>query len=507
MPLNGTLGPSGWEMTELGPNLLTPSQVAAVADMVAGDWNDTIVCLGDSITARSNVVVTVTSYAQGTSLIAWAAALLSGAFRWINAGVSGDTTTQMLARYAADVATQEGHWVHVLGGGNDVSADVASATIIANLAAIIALARAEGRRVILGTIYPFTSHTTAARLASIATVNAWVRAQGVASDVIVADYYSAMVDQSGALRTGMLVSDNIHPSIQGASVMGRVLASALTGHVGPVSHILSSTQTDGDNSCQNGCMSGNNASGANGWSVAGGVTGNGPRGWAATCTGLIAATASKQTRTGNAMAADFARIAITTSGVDDSYVRLERAVNYRIWSSSGTANTVRRFYVPSTGCQYDVLVDGTLSATDLTATWPTAVGARFTDGTATLICIQPVVPGSVLRLAVECNISGVSVGQVHPEAMLFCRNTAAATVCNTIGLATAGVATDGTAALSSESGSGLVIQTNPMTVPETFDLAGATSSAGPAVVVRLHLYVRNSALATVDWGRATVRVS
>jgi lysophospholipase L1-like esterase len=499
---------SGIRITATGtePDGMTAAQFAQTKAMVSAAWNDTMVGLGDSLTARSNVASGGAQNAQGTSFLAWAAALMGAAFTWLNAGISGNTTAQMLARYATDVTPLSGRWLHLLGGGNDVSADVSASAIIANLTQIIALAKGEGRQIVLGTIYPFTSHTTTARRAAIAGVNAWIRAQGAAGTVIVADYYSAMVDQAGAIRSGLLVSDAIHPSIQGASVMGRALASALTARVGPRTHILSASQLDADNACQNGCMSGANASGANGWSVAGGVTGTGPRGWSVTSTGAIVAVASKQARTGNASAADFARVAITTSGVDDSYVRYERAVNYRVWSSSGTANTVRRFYVPATGAQYDVLVDGSLSATDLTATWPTDIGATFTDGTATLMCVQPIVPGSVLRMAVECNISGVSVGQVHPEVMVFCRNTAAATVCNTLGLATAGVAVDAAAALVSESGSGLVIETNDVTVPATFDLAGATSAAGPSIVVRLNLYVRNSALATIDWGRATVRV-
>ena len=122
------------------------------------------------------------------------------------------------------------------------------------------------------------------------------------------------------------------------------------------------------------------------------------------------------------------------------------------------------------------------------------------------MCVQPIVPGSVARLAVECNISGVSVGQVHPEAMVFFRNTAASIIANTLTLANAGAATDGAAAQASESGAGLVMETNDITIPAGFDLAGTTSGAGPAFTVRLSLYVRNSALATVDWGRATVRI-
>lgn len=492
--------------------MLSAAEVAATRALVSGAGNplNTMICHGDSLTARLNTPSGAGAVALATSFLAWACARLGGALRCLSAGVSGNTTAQMLARYPTDVAPVQARWLHVLGGGNDVTGITTAAqiaTTINNLAAIIALARAESRVVVLGTIYPFGSHTTAIQSAAIQQINAWVRRQA-SEGVRVADYYAAMVDQSGAVRSGYYwPGDTIHPSPLGASAMANALVAAMANTLPARQHMLSSSLWDADNACRYGGMVGNNANGVAGWAVAGGVTGNGPSYWTGSSSGAIVAAASKQARPATVPAADYARLAITTSGVDDSYVRLEIGLNMRVWSANGTANGIRRFYVPSTGCQYDVLVAGALAATDQTSTWPTDIGAVFTAGTATLMCVPPLVIGSTLRLAVECVVSGVSVGQVLPEAVMIVRNTAAATLAVGASLQNGLVATDGAAPLASDIATSMVLETPDIIIPAGWDLAGATSAAGPSLTVRLNLYVRNSALATVDWGRATVRVA
>lgn len=481
-----------------------PTVLQATA-LLGNTGQNLVVALGDSITARCDTASAGAQTALSTSFIAWGSAYLAGRVQWKSAGVSGNTTAQMLARYATDVTPYPSRWLSLFGGGNDIAADITSATIIANLGAILTLAFSEGRTVLLGTVYPFGSFTTTARRGVLARVNQWVRQQ--ASDrVIVVDYYGSMVDASGVIRTSYLV-DTIHPTPLGASIMGRLLSAALTTLLPPLPNLLSSSQWDADNTFSAGQMVGDFASGVSSFSVGAGVTGTGPRGWGWTRGGAaIVATVSKAARSGGIIAADFARGEITTTGANDDYLRLERAINFRLWSSGGTANTIRRFYVPGTGAQYEVLVDGAFAAgADPTAAWPQNIGDIFVDGSATLICVPPIVIGSILKLSVECNISSVSVGLVQPEAIVLVRTNAAVTIC--VASSMGYDAASGTMPAAAESGAGLVLCTpESPPVPSTFDLAATSASAGPALVVRLNLYVRNSALATVDWGRATVRV-
>lgn len=471
--------------------------------LVLGAGNQQIVAVGDSLTERYELVSGANLVGQSTSFLQWALAFLGQRLVGFARGVSGATTTQVLARWAADVSSFRPAWIHLLAGGNDISADVPASTIITNLTSMISLARSQGARVIVGTLYPFTTHNTAARRQTLYQVNAWIRS--LASDSVrVVDYHAAMVDAAGAVRSGMLVADNIHPSARGASIMGRVLAAVLAD-LPPRLQALASSAYDADQGVPCGELAGNHASGASNFTAGTGMTGTGPRGWTWSRTGAaLAATVSKQARSGNSYATDFARGAITTSGADYDVLRFERLVAYRLWSSGGTANSVRRFYVPSTGAQYDVLVDGAFAAgADPTAGWPTTPGAVFTDGTATLICITPLVSGSTVRLMAECNISSVSVGQVHPAINASFLNTAGSTLGTVHGM----YHDSGNAVmeLAEEASAGLVIGSPLYTVPAGFDLESTTTAAGPILRVRLEVSVIGSALATVDWGRVTMR--
>lgn len=463
----------------------------------AGKPQGLLVSVGDSLTARFDQPVSANVIGQSTSFMSWGAALLGQRVLPFAKGVIGNTTQQILDRWAADVTPLSPVWVHILCGGNDITTDVSADTITANLQTMIDLARTVGAKVVIGTLYPFSAHTTAARRQSLHQVNAWIRGQ--ASDSVrVADYHAAMVNGLGAIRSDMLIADAIHPSARGASIMGRVLAAVLDD-LPPRLQALAASSFDGDQGVTCGDMAGTSAA------AGAGMTGSQPRGWAWSRTGAaLAATVSKQARADNLLGSDLARGVITTSGTDYDVLRLERLVTYRRWSSGGSANSVRRFYVPSTGAQYDVVVDGNFaSGADPTAGWPTTTGAVFADGTATLICITPLVSGSTVRLMAECAISGVSVGQVQP--------TITASFLNTAGSAIGAVQSmyhdsgNGSAPLADEVSAGLVLGTALYTVPPGFDLDLTTTAAGPSLRVRLDLAVINGALATVDWGRATMR--
>lgn len=472
---------------------------AAVSALVSqyGKPQGLFVSVGDSLTARYDQTSGANVIGQSTSFMSWAAAFLGQRVLAFAKGVSGNTTQQVLDRWATDVTPLAPAWVHILCGGNDITADVATATIIANLSQMVTLARSTGANVVIGTLYPFSAHTTAARRHSLHQVNAWIRAQANES-VRVADYHAAMVDGLGAIRTNVLVADAIHPSARGASIMGRVLAAVLPD-LPPRQQALAASSFDGDQGVTCGDMAGTGAAAGTG------MTGNQPRGWTWSRTGAaILATVSKQARSDNLLGSDMARGVITTSGADYDVLRLERLVTYRLWSSGGTANSVRRFYVPSTGAQYDVVVDGNFAAgADPTAGWSTTPGAVFTDGTATLICITPLVSGSTVRLMAECAISSVSVGQVQPTITASFLNTAS----SSIGAVQSMYhdSGNGSAPLTAEVTAGLVIGTPLYTVPAGFDLESTTTSSGPSLRVRLDLAVLNGALATVDWGRATMR--
>ncbi|UAK25041.1 GDSL-type esterase/lipase family protein [Sphingomonas nostoxanthinifaciens] len=90
----------------------------------------------------------------GDSITAFWSAVAPRWFRpgWINKGVSGDTTAQMLARFSADVLAARPRVVHIMGGTNDLwrgMPGAGAATSIANIGAMIQLARANRIAVVL----------------------------------------------------------------------------------------------------------------------------------------------------------------------------------------------------------------------------------------------------------------------------------------------------------------------------------------------------------------------
>ena len=230
-----------------------------------------MIIFGDSITAQNGFdgpesIVTTGFPVSSRGYFAWANAYLGQRFRWVrNAGIGGNTTTQMLARVQSDVLAYTSDWVIVCGGANDVTNDVPTATIMDNLTAILDALRADGRRVLLTTVPPSTNVNTAPRQAVIHAVNDWIRALPTSRpDVVVADVWRATVDPATGFPAAGNAIDAVHPSEAGASRMGRAIAAALDGVVAPRPAPLV-TVTDPRNVIANPDF----ASSGTGWVVAG----------------------------------------------------------------------------------------------------------------------------------------------------------------------------------------------------------------------------------------------
>lgn len=187
-----------------------------------------IVLLGDSITA---------SYAYNTSPGAAGTGWYNGAqaraghpfLPPVNAGVGSNTTTQMLTRLTSDVLAFDADTVHVLGGHNDVAAGTAAATVLANLESICDQLVADGRSVLLGTLYPTLAIQSDGTLSGIlSTVNDGIRTYAAATaGVTVVDYNAAMSADGTTIDDAGYWIDNVHPSKAGSAVMAQTLAPVL----------------------------------------------------------------------------------------------------------------------------------------------------------------------------------------------------------------------------------------------------------------------------------------
>ena len=151
----------------------------------------------------------------------------------INAGISGNTTVDALARIDKDVLTRKPDLVTVMFGLNDMTR-VSLEDYRANLKNIIAQCRAIGAAVLLCT--PNSVRDTASRpIAKLEQYVAVVREVATEEKTPLADCYSAFeaIRKKNPLDFAFLMSDPIHPNMDGHKLHAEAIVAAITGR--PVS--------------------------------------------------------------------------------------------------------------------------------------------------------------------------------------------------------------------------------------------------------------------------------
>ncbi len=170
---------------------------------------------------------------------------------FVNRGIGGQTTLQMLARFRQDVAALNPKAVVILGGTNDIEAGISANQIEDNLAMMGDLAKARGIKPIFASILPVSDYhkdadpgyemTVNRPPATIQSINAWIKSYCQSQGFAYMDYYSAMVDSAGRMQAD-LSDDGLHPNAKGYRAMspvaleaiGRVLSGQLDGPEQPV---------------------------------------------------------------------------------------------------------------------------------------------------------------------------------------------------------------------------------------------------------------------------------
>ncbi len=155
---------------------------------------------------------------------------------YVNRGISGQTTPQMLVRFRQDVLALAPRVVVILAGTNDIAGNTGPLTLEeteANLASMVELARAHGVRVVLASLLPVHDYTPMAQLsfplrppAKIAALNQWLAAYAAANGAVYLDYASAMTDARGLLRRELAV-DGLHPNGDGYAIMAPLAERAI----------------------------------------------------------------------------------------------------------------------------------------------------------------------------------------------------------------------------------------------------------------------------------------
>ena len=155
---------------------------------------------------------------------------------YVNRGIGGQTTPQMLIRFRPDVIALAPRVVVILAGTNDISGNTGPMTlgeIEANLETMAELARLHNVQVVLSSVLPVNNYTERSKLffplrppEQILELNRWIKDYAARNNFIYLDYFSAMVDDKGLLQRG-LSEDGLHPNEKGFAIMAPLAEKAI----------------------------------------------------------------------------------------------------------------------------------------------------------------------------------------------------------------------------------------------------------------------------------------
>ncbi|TXH29688.1 MAG: G-D-S-L family lipolytic protein [Cyclobacteriaceae bacterium] len=156
---------------------------------------------------------------------------------YINRGISGQTTPQMLLRFKQDVIDLNPKVVVILAGTNDIAGNTGPMTLEQsrdNIIAMAQLAKANGIKVILSSVIPafdFPWRPGLEPAPKIVALNQMIKAYCARNKIVYLDYHTAMKDERNGLKKE-LGSDGVHPNEAGYEIMGPLAEQAIKAALG-----------------------------------------------------------------------------------------------------------------------------------------------------------------------------------------------------------------------------------------------------------------------------------
>lgn len=151
---------------------------------------------------------------------------------YINRGISGQTTPQMLIRFRQDVIDLKPKVVVILAGTNDIAGNTGASTIemiVDNIKNMAELAHANGIKVVLSSTLPVYDYPWRPGLEpaqKIITLNAQLNEYAEKNGHVYLDYFTAMADERNGLPK-KYANDEVHPTVAGYKVMEPLVEAAI----------------------------------------------------------------------------------------------------------------------------------------------------------------------------------------------------------------------------------------------------------------------------------------
>ncbi len=159
---------------------------------------------------------------------------------YVNRGISGQTTPQMLLRFPHDVIALRPKVVVILAGTNDIAGNTGPMTLAetgANIRSMAELARANGIKIVISSVIPVSDNvrnkngeyyiqTRSRPPAAIIAMNDRLRMFAKDNGHTYLDYYGAMVGANGLVKDG-ITYDGLHPNADGYAIMAPMAEAAI----------------------------------------------------------------------------------------------------------------------------------------------------------------------------------------------------------------------------------------------------------------------------------------
>jgi len=156
---------------------------------------------------------------------------------YVNRGINGQTTAQMVLRFHQDVVDLHPKAVVIVGGTNDIAGNAGAMTpeeTLDDFRAMVEMARENGIKVVIGSVPPakaFFWNKSIEPAPKIKSLNegleAWCRRRGI----VWVDYYSALADEKGGMKPGLSL-DGVHPTPAGFAVMAPLAEAGIEKALG-----------------------------------------------------------------------------------------------------------------------------------------------------------------------------------------------------------------------------------------------------------------------------------
>jgi lysophospholipase L1-like esterase len=167
---------------------------------------------------------------------------------YVNRGISGQTTSQMLVRLFSDVIDLKPAAMVLLAGINDIAQNTGPQTaemVEQNIQAMTELAQHHGIKVILCSIMPVSDYpylkqqsgrgdnkvkaikwTDSHPAGDIIKLNVWMKDYATKVNAIYVNYFDAFVDEKGLLKEACS-DDGLHPNAEGYKIMNQLIEAAI----------------------------------------------------------------------------------------------------------------------------------------------------------------------------------------------------------------------------------------------------------------------------------------